>query len=605
LRSRAPPLFRQGHFELVKWLIRTRDGANVRAQDILGWEPLHFAARAGHLQVFRWMTTQQYAMVDLGCAAVGGWQPLHAVALGGHVDVARWLVMQQEGRPLPEVLQARADQGWTPLHAAAYAGAMSTSIWLADNGADVNAEADDGSTPLSLASQQGHAQVAIRLKSFGAIDQGAPSEPSTRPNELLMMSIPRRNLQYSQTALAKPNAAASGVAAAIMSAVHGAFGSPASTPEALSTEEAASIMLQSEWRRVQAVRVLTVKRFVVRLMVVSANVEHRKARVIQAAYRAYTAELRRLALYAKSAELSRVLKGQAARQVRGALDKMHMATELKAELRILMEKGRVYPLANGGELVSWGVRYAYVGESGGRSGLCYQHVNTRTLVPFGKVKGISWESIAKVEVLLDSTVCVESTAGVKHNFRPVRCHDPPTVAWFWALRLCQLAELLGFRYEGFVADAARDENEKLTRPEPWVAAMQDIEPAAKAKRSAAGDPLGEVPDEAIEVERRYQWIRYYVKNGFYDQAEEIGWDGEHPVDPRIAEPPASKVRGSTDERAPLLPGSVGGAQIKVESKAPQEPAGAKAEIKADKIAAEGAENTEPLKTKNPTSVTRI
>lgn len=601
-RADAPPPCTQGHFELVKWLVRTRDGANVRVQDIVGWEPLHFAARGGHLQIFRWLTTQQYTHVDLCCAAVGGWQPIHVAVFGGHVDVARWLTVQQEVKPLAGVLQARADLGWTPLHAAAFAGALSTTIWLADNGVDVNAKAEDGSTPLSLAEQFAHKQVLTRLKSFGALDQGAPSEPSTRPNELLMMTIPRRNLQYSRAAPLKDES--KGMAAAIALAVRDAFFSPAPQAEPPSAEEAASIVLQSAWRGVQAVRVLTAKRFLVRLMALTVNVEHRKARVIQASYREYTSKLRQLALLSKSEQLALVLKGQAARQVRGALDKLHMATELKAELRILMEKGRVYPLTNGGELVSWGVRYAYVGESGGRSGLCYQHVDTRTMVPYGKVKGIAWDTIAKVEVLLDNTVCIESTAGVKHNFRPVRCRDPPTVAWFWALRLCQLAELLGFRYDGFVADAARDENEKLTRPEPWVAALQDTGATGEQRRGAAGgaQALDEYADVAVEAERRQQWIRYFVKKGNYQKAKEIGWDGADPPDPRKAERPAvaPAARAPKDERAPLLPGSVSGAQIKVDAPAAPEPAGAKA----DRIAAEGAENKEPVQTP-PAIVTRI
>jgi hypothetical protein len=444
--------------------------------------------------------------------------------------------------------------------------------------------------------------VAVRLKSFGAVDQGAPSEHSIKPNELFMMAIPRRNLRYSQPVSPKPPGSP-GVVEAIMSAVRGAFGSPDEV-EPPSAEAAASIVLQSAWRRAQAVRELTAKRFVVRLMALTANVEHRKARLIQAAYRSYASELRRLAFLSGSAELNEVVKGQAARQVRGALDKLHAATELKAELRILMEKGRVYPLINGGELVSWGVRYAYVGESGGRAGLCYQHVNTRTLVPFGKVKGIAWDTIARVEVLLDNTVCIESTAGIKHNFRPVRCRDPATAAWFWAQRLCQLAELLGFRYDGFVADAARDENEKLTRPEPWVAAMQDVGPAAGPRRGA--DPQPDETDDAVEAERRRQWIRYFVKNGYYRKAREIGWDGANPPDPRTAEPPADAptAKPAKDDRAPLLPGSAGAAQLKVEGRAPPEPAGAKAELKVDKVAAEGEENKAPVKM--PTAiVTRI
>jgi len=47
--------------------------------------------------------------------------------------------------------------------------------------------------------------------------------------------------------------------------------------------------------------------------------------------------------------------------VRDALDRQHLATSLRGELRALMEKGRVYPLKDGGELVAWGVRYLYIG----------------------------------------------------------------------------------------------------------------------------------------------------------------------------------------------------------------------------------------------------
>mmetsp|Transcript_5130 Transcript_5130/g.14644 ORF Transcript_5130/g.14644 Transcript_5130/m.14644 type:complete len:380 (-) Transcript_5130:442-1581(-) len=371
--------------------------------------------------------------------------------------------------------------------------------------------------------------------------------------------------------------------AAFASAMRGE--GPTSPTSLLSREDVASIQIQSAWRCARAVRVLTAKRFVVRLMTITSKVEDRKARTIQAAYRAHHAELKRLAIYSKSRELDALVKGQAARQMRGALDKIHLATELKGELRILMEKGRVYPLTNGGELISWGVRYAYVGESEGRQGLCYQHVNTRTLIPFGKVKGIPWDSIRKVEVLLDNTVCIETVAKVKYNFRPVKCSDPASVSWFWALRLCQLGDLLGFRYEGFVADAARDENEKLAQPEPWVAALQDtkLEPELNEEYS----------DEIVEAERRRQWVRYFVKNGYYQRARELGWDGRIPPDPRGASRSngdRTKKRGSKFGRAPLKPGARGntGQSTLDQFNTPK---------------SRGSENVEPPK--QPSHVTRI
>ena len=94
-------------------------------------------------------------------------------------------------------------------------------------------------------------------------------------------------------------------------------------------------------------------------------------------------------------ELATAVRLQAVRVIQSTLDQNLLISKLKADLRCLMEKGRVYPLGSG-ELIAWGVRFFFVADDG----LCYQHV-TRKMEPRGTRRTIPWAEMMKVEALED------------------------------------------------------------------------------------------------------------------------------------------------------------------------------------------------------------
>ena len=114
----------EGNLEEVKSLLDR--GANVNAEGVYKWTPLHRAALNGHTEVAR-------LLIDRGAnvnAENGAKQPpLHKAALNGHREVAKLLI---------------------------------------DRGARVDAEDVDKDTPLHWATSRGHIEVARLLILHGA-----------------------------------------------------------------------------------------------------------------------------------------------------------------------------------------------------------------------------------------------------------------------------------------------------------------------------------------------------------------------------------------------------------------------------------------------------
>ena len=59
-------------------------GAQPRARDSDGWEPLHYASFNGHLGTAEWLLQ---AGADVASASSDLWQPLHASVDAGHTQV--------------------------------------------------------------------------------------------------------------------------------------------------------------------------------------------------------------------------------------------------------------------------------------------------------------------------------------------------------------------------------------------------------------------------------------------------------------------------------------------------------------------------------------
>ena len=133
-----------GHKEIAELLIDK--GADVDAQDVNGWTPLHCAARNGHKEIAELLLAKG---ADVGVKNKAGFTPLHLAAYWDHTKIVKLLIA--EGADV----NAKDEDGVTPLHEAALWGHNEVAELLIANGAEVNAiivsGPYQGKTPLDLA----------------------------------------------------------------------------------------------------------------------------------------------------------------------------------------------------------------------------------------------------------------------------------------------------------------------------------------------------------------------------------------------------------------------------------------------------------------------
>ncbi len=169
---------RDGNVNKVERLIR--EGANVRANDELGWTALHWASYRGYLRVARLLieegasvsTPDKWGQTALHLVARDGhdkWgqTALHLAGHDGHAAVARFLI--QIGRA---DVDAKDLDGETALMVASENGNAILVDLLIKEGADVDVKDNDGQTALMKASKDGHAAVATLLKGARKMSDG-------------------------------------------------------------------------------------------------------------------------------------------------------------------------------------------------------------------------------------------------------------------------------------------------------------------------------------------------------------------------------------------------------------------------------------------------
>jgi len=148
---------RNGHAKVACKLIER--GADLTAQNNVGWTPLHLASYWEQVDVARILIEHG---ADVTARNNDGETPLHLASHEGQVDVARMLIVHGADAT------AQKNYGWTPLHLASQEGQVDVARMLIDRGADLTAQNIDGLTPLHIASQEGEVDVARML-----IDRGA------------------------------------------------------------------------------------------------------------------------------------------------------------------------------------------------------------------------------------------------------------------------------------------------------------------------------------------------------------------------------------------------------------------------------------------------
>ncbi len=143
-----------GETGVVK-LILARGGDAAGGAHLLGFTPLHLAARAGHKDI---VELQLARGAPLEARDQEGRTPLATAAAQGQSAVLEALLARGAS------LEASDRKGSTPLLLAALGGHLAEVKTLLTKGASVNARNSLGSTPLSVAAREGYSGVAGALR---------------------------------------------------------------------------------------------------------------------------------------------------------------------------------------------------------------------------------------------------------------------------------------------------------------------------------------------------------------------------------------------------------------------------------------------------------
>ena len=585
-----------GQTQLARYL--SSQGADLRTKTDSGQEAVHLATDAAARDTRAVDFVQWLLRVSEGSVAFAqdndGWQPVHNAAHSGALTLLKLLLNPPAPAP-PSDLHAATADGCTPLHLAAIGGHLEAVQWLVSKGVDVNALTADGLSARALASLSGHQAVVEYLATLDSVAPLTYLATLTAANVAAAAggaALPSSALRHRPVdSSVSSRAALLDQRSNFSASVSAAAGPP--PPGAAATSSATSESAADS-------------QFYLGLSAVLRRTEYKAAQTIQ---RHYRFQRRVLATHASmvggavgqaqaSARLARVVRAQAARYVDTTLSRALLIKHLKLDLATLMEKGRVYtPLGMSVQLVTWRLRFFFCNDIG----LCYQKV-ANNLRPCGVKRLIPWAALRRVEALQDDSIFIETTTLKKYYLQLKGAPNPALAAWKWATRLCQLAHLHGRTITGYVASAALShtmspvvlpawydtamvyqqpeglrqrgrrtglgDNQSVTTRSDSHAAGMGIGlggswrggdgtpfnagggslPNVEGVMSADGEDEDEGEETAEEAYRRRQWILHYISVGMYTDAEDIGWDGQTPPDPRL-ESSMAAIQGST---APLI-----------------------------------------------------
>ncbi len=152
---------RVGHLDVVRALVEA--GGDVAQANPVGWTPLHWAARHGHMACVQYLLSLPRVTVVPGVMSHVDVTAVALAAREGHVNVVKVLV--EAGG---DAAQADA-YGWTPLHRAAFCGRLACVQYLLSlPGVELGALTHEGATAVALAAREGLVDVVRALVEAGS-----------------------------------------------------------------------------------------------------------------------------------------------------------------------------------------------------------------------------------------------------------------------------------------------------------------------------------------------------------------------------------------------------------------------------------------------------
>ncbi|XP_047050043.1 ankyrin repeat, PH and SEC7 domain containing protein secG-like [Lolium rigidum] len=196
---------RKGCLQIYRFLVE-ESGLDVNTLSKTGATPMDYAAFAGNVQVMRYLIDHG---ADPAIADQRGTTPLHSAAEEGHCEAVRLLLskgvpvdpVDHQGAPLhlaiakdrPEVVKLLLEHGadpnkvvnqiLSPLVMSVFGKSLRCMKILIEAGADLNARGKSGPTPLTQAVDDGFTDFIKLLLEAGA-DPNIPSEHGAIPVEI-------------------------------------------------------------------------------------------------------------------------------------------------------------------------------------------------------------------------------------------------------------------------------------------------------------------------------------------------------------------------------------------------------------------------------------
>ena len=101
--------FGLGFFNVVKKLMK-KNPENVKATNVDGWTPIHFAANNGHFKIVKLLISYSF---NPNAPSIVGTTPIHLASIGGHLEIIKLLLTYTNSANEQDYF------GVTPIHLAA------------------------------------------------------------------------------------------------------------------------------------------------------------------------------------------------------------------------------------------------------------------------------------------------------------------------------------------------------------------------------------------------------------------------------------------------------------------------------------------------------